>query len=384
MLPKTVLFISDLLDGMGGAEKNLFLLATHLKTTRHTVVVACLKGGLLSDDLVKDGIEVIDLDITKLYGAAGIKSIINLMMIVKQRKVDVVMTYHLGSDCIGGLLSLFLRIPVISNRRDMGFDLQPRHYLYYRLLNPLFSHICAVSHSVKNMLINRQNVNGNKITVIKNGVDVSIFEDMNGKKILNLGHQNVVNICCVANIREIKGHKYLIKAMAEVLNNDVNCQLFLVGYYDEKDPIYKELMDLIAAAGIGEKIIFLGPKNPELILSVMRKMDISVLPSLSEGMSNTLIESMAAKLPVVATNVGGNPEVVVDGETGFLVPPKDPGMFAAALLKLITNVELRRKMGDAGYKLFKDDFSAPIMLSKYEKIFQYVFVRKINTTATDF
>ena len=126
--------------------------------------------------------------------------------------------------------------------------------------------------------------------------------------------------------------------------------------------------------GLSEKVQFLGYQNN--ILEILRSMDIFILPSLWEGMPNAILEAMAAGLPVVATNVGGTPEVVVDGETGFLVPPRDPEALANAIKLLIDDPELRKKFGQAGRERVERHFTIQETVRKTEELYLRLLAEK--------
>jgi glycosyltransferase involved in cell wall biosynthesis len=129
----------------------------------------------------------------------------------------------------------------------------------------------------------------------------------------------------------------------------------------------KQLMDLSSNLGVSKNVMFLGFRSdiPEL-LSVM---DVLVLASLREGFSNAILEAMAAMKPVVATNVGGNPEVIIDGVTGLIVPPKDPHSMAQAILNLLQNEDLAQQMGEAGRRRVENHFTIDVITQKYIQLY---------------
>ncbi|RLG99177.1 glycosyltransferase, partial [Candidatus Bathyarchaeota archaeon] len=126
-----------------------------------------------------------------------------------------------------------------------------------------------------------------------------------------------------------------------------------------------------------EKVTFVNFK--EDVYKILKLFDVFVLSSVTEGISLTLLEAMASGLPVVVTNVGGNPEVVVDGETGFLVPPKNPEKMAEAIITLLKNKELAKKMGVAGRKRVEEKFSLERMVREYEEIYRNLLKYDRNT-----
>src|SRR5256886_4183628 len=132
-------------------------------------------------------------------------------------------------------------------------------------------------------------------------------------------------------------------------------------------PYKRELEGYAVQLGLGERVVFAGFRLdvPEILAEVA----VSVLPSLSEGLSNVLLESMAAGAPVVATRVGGNPEVVEDGETGLLVPPRDPAALAQAICRLLDSPELASRFGQAGRERVIKSFSLERMVQKTESLY---------------
>jgi glycosyltransferase involved in cell wall biosynthesis len=128
------------------------------------------------------------------------------------------------------------------------------------------------------------------------------------------------------------------------------------------------------AMQLSEDVIFTGIRQD--VPNILGLLDVFVLPSLWEGLPIALLEAMAAGLPVVATAVGGTPEVVVEGETGFLVPPRDPEALAEAILRLLREPDLRRRMGEAGRKRVAEHFSVEQMVQKTEALYEHLLAEK--------
>ncbi|MBN2284808.1 MAG: glycosyltransferase [Tissierellales bacterium] len=375
--PMTVMFIIDLLGPFGGAERSLNLLARGLIGHGHRIIICCLKGGESYRKLEQEGFYVENLNIDKLYNADGLRALSRLIKLVRQERVSAIMTYHESSDFFGILISMLTRTPIISNRRDMGFKLKLKHIWLYRLINRFFDGIVAVSYAVKEAVLKTQWAKTSNVVVIHNGVDLSSSSD--GASICTPDkavYDECLNVCCLANIRQIKGHKYLIKAAKLAVERFPNVRFHFIGCYDMDDAYFKDIQKQIQTLQIQDTINFIGEIRHVDVSTMFAAIDISVLPSLSEGLSNTLLESMLAGKPVVATAVGGNPEVVEDGKSGFLVPPRDPHAMAEAILKLLGNSELRREMGHQGRMRVQEEFSVGGMVEKYEDILRYVTEKK--------
>ena len=170
----------------------------------------------------------------------------------------------------------------------------------------------------------------------------------------------------VANFnRPVKGGKYLVEAVPLVVRAVPAARFVVIGQGGGD-----ELERIAAALGVSKHLIFAGFR--ENIADFLRSMDVSALTSLSEGLSITILESMGHGLPVVATAVGGNPEIVLDGQTGFLAPAKDPAAFAAHVIALLQDPALRRRMGEAGQRRIEEHFridkTAAEYLETYERL----------------
>jgi glycosyltransferase involved in cell wall biosynthesis len=166
----------------------------------------------------------------------------------------------------------------------------------------------------------------------------------------------------VARLAPEKDIGTLIRAFQILVPKFSDVELVVVG-----DGVERKKLEALA---LGANVRFLGSRDdiPEL----MRSFDVFVLASLTEGISLTLLEAMAASKPIVATNVGGNPEVVVDGVTGFLVPSQDPQAMADKILLLLNDPQLAQRMGIAGRRRVEQNFSLERMTDEYEKVYRAV------------
>lgn len=319
MKKTTVLYFIDIFNKMGGAERNLFEIVTHLNTAEYHTIIMALQGGELTDDLKREGFEVYDLKLRKIYTLVAFFKAIWIFNLIKKNNVKIVVTYHESSDFLGGLVAKLAKVPVIiSSRRDMGYNLKRRHVIIYRFLNDIFDKIITVSDAVKDMIFEKQNTLWHKMITVHNGVKIKEFSKPLNREYLkaSLGLQiNRPVVGILAALRPIKGHKYFLEAASLVLQKFPEVYFLIVGWYDPESNYYKELKDMTTKLNMEKSVIFTGGRSdiPEM-LSIM---DISAFSSINEGFSNAVLESMAAGKPVVATNSGGTPEAIVDGQTGF-------------------------------------------------------------------
>ncbi len=371
---KHIVFLTDNLHDpdAGGAERKIYELAAQLSKADFKISIASLycESSAAAQSITAMGSALFVFPVKRIYGLSGWIEGIKFLRFLKEERVDILQTYHFASDIWGTFWARRAGVrKIISNRRDMGFWRGPRHIQMYRLINRWVDKIVVVSQAVKDVVMREEGVAENKIDVIYNGVDLSATPDRppadRVKEMLGIGKSEPV-IMHVANFKEIKGHKFLLEAFAGVIKRFPDARLVLIG----EDELQGTLQRRAGELGVLEKTLFLGKRND--VRRLLSTADICVLPSLSEGMSNAILEYMDAGKPVVATRVGGNPETVVDGQTGILVEPKDAKGLAGALERLLKNTDVRLAMGDAARRRAEEIFDIRKMFRRYEELFRCI------------
>jgi glycosyltransferase involved in cell wall biosynthesis len=222
----------------------------------------------------------------------------------------------------------------------------------------------AVSEDVRNFLTKQVGIKENHVRTIRNGIDVKAYAGRFGEdRVQEKKRKNFV-IGSVGSLYPVKGHTYLLKALAIVLKTrrDVVCRI--AGQGQLLSHLQAEATDL----GIANQVEFLGLRDD--IPQFLQGIDVFVLPSLSEGLPLSILEAMAAGKPVIATNVGGVSEVIEDRRTGFIVPPKDPEALANRILRVLTDQAVAEGLGTAGKKKVERDFSLETMTKQYEALYE--------------
>jgi glycosyltransferase involved in cell wall biosynthesis len=212
-------------------------------------------------------------------------------------------------------------------------------------------------------------IDPDRVVTIYNGLNLS---DLVESSIPGTATGKLV-VTTVGNIRRVKGHDIFVKAAASILERFPNVSFSVAGDVLESDYLL-ELKDLVRDLNLSDHFHFVGGvTNLRQHLSAA---DIFVLPSRSEGFSNAIVEAMAASLPVVATKVGGNAEAVIDGVSGFLVPPEDPAALAAAIIRLLSDPYRAKAMGLAGRALVAEKFTTEAMMNRITHVYGKLISRK--------
>jgi len=216
------------------------------------------------------------------------------------------------------------------------------------------------SSAVRDITLRRERIPAGRAVVIPNAVADPGAGARPGPESAS-GHDPVA--ICVASLRAKKGHRHLLEAFGAVSRRVPAARLQLVG----EGPLLGTIEAAIREAGLGRTVELLGYRADAVDL--MKRADLFVLSSLEEGMPNALLEAMGTGLPSVVTAVGGNPEIVEEGVTGFLVPPADPAALAERLVTLLTEPDRRRRMGEAARRRFESVFTLPGMIASYENLY---------------
>jgi len=272
--------------------------------------------------------------------------------------------YH--ANLIGRIFGCLLGIPIIiSSERTMGQE-RINRLIINRFTSVIVDVVISVSENVARFVAEEIKIPREKIYIIPNGVDITKFNHLPPQIIsrqMNKIQSEGLIIGAIGRPRPVKGYKFLLEAFQEISKEYSQSFLVFVG----NGPYRNDLIKFSSNLCISDRVVFLNDhKNIPELLSAF---DIVVSSSLHEGMSNVILEGMAAGLPVVATAVGGTPEVVIDGETGFLVPPGDPDALAEAINKLLNDPVLRKRFGQAGRKRVEKCFTIEETVRKTEDLY---------------
>jgi len=357
---------------VGGTERQVVTVAEHLDPARFDLHLGCLKReGQLLPRVERLGRGVVGYDIPNLYGRQALRERWRLADYLRRHAIDIVHTYNFYPNVFTIPAARLAQVPVvIASVRDIGAYLTPLHRRVQRMVCRFADRIVANSEAVRQWLIG-QGYDGRKIGVIHNGVDLDRFRRPVDR--LRLRHELGVPahspiVAVVSRLSRVKGLEYFLDAAACVAVREPAARFLVIGEgsFDEQDYHY-ELERYANRLGLADRVIFTGLRQdvPEILSDVA----ISVLPSLSEGFSNAVLESMAAGKPVIATRVGGNPEAVADGETGILVPPRDAGALARSMCQLLEDREAARRMGHAARQRVETEFSVEAMVRRTEQLY---------------
>jgi glycosyltransferase involved in cell wall biosynthesis len=297
-----------------------------------------------------------------------IAQFVRIRRFVKHFKPHLVHAYFFWPIIYARLLKQGGLVPhVIENREDQGFGWGKSEYSMLRRTRRTPDAIICVSEGVREVLLQREAVDEQKTCVVRNGVEVNEPHQDGRSSIrsrLGLGPEHLL-VGMVANFnRPVKGVTYFLDAIPLILRANPAARFIIIGEGNEKPA----LMAKAERLGIANTLTFAGYCTN--VLEHYAAMDVSVLTSLSEGLSITLLESMSLSLPIVATHVGGNPEIVVDGQTGYLVPPRDPEAFSARVVELLSDSSLRARMGAAGRQRIEQHFRIQNVAAKYLQVYE--------------
>ncbi len=377
-----ILYVIDRIAGIYGSEKHLLELIQGLDKNVFAPVVVALNPDV-APEFEELSIPVFKFHIKKVYSLLSAIAFKNIISIIREYKFDIIETFHTTSDVIGAFLGRMNGVKVIlSNRRDMGFLRKNEHDLAYPCINRMVHTIKVVCKAGADHFSERERTPREKYKVFYNGVHVEKYSKVRIDKdslrqSLGLRSSDTV-IGVVSNLKKIKGQMNLIE-MAEQLSVRRNNIKYLVvggGLKNTKNEYLEKLKRIINEKKLNNKFIFTGHRKD--VPAILQILDIAVLPSLTEGCSNALLEYMASGKPVIATDVGGNPELIREGITGFLVPPNNGQRLAEKAALLIESEDLRKKMGRAGLEHVMNKFNFQRTINK-ETAFYSKLVGKVSS-----
>jgi sugar transferase (PEP-CTERM/EpsH1 system associated) len=288
-----------------------------------------------------------------------------LVQLFRQERPDIVHTHHWGTLCEGYLAARLAGVPAVVHGEHGSFETKPFNLRIQRFLWGRVERVLSVSSRLAEKLSREVGFHESGFAVIRNGVDLSRIGS-GVRSILReaLGVQpDELLIGTVGRLEPVKDHACLLDALAMLRDSGLSVKAVLVGDGSQR----QALLDRTRMLGLEQMVHFTGVRTD--VENALAAMDLFVMPSRSEGLSNTIIEAMAAGLPVVATRVGGADELIEDGLTGVLVPPASPAALAKGLARLIHDPGERRTMSRAASLKAMRDFGLDRMVREYEDLY---------------
>lgn len=370
--------------GLGGTEKQVTLLALGLQARGiRTSVLVLYDGGLHEATLRDAGVAVIHLGDPRrrreVGGARGpwallrlvawfvaaafdfVSRVVRLVRVLRQDRPDLLHAFLFHSYIAGALAAKLSGVPLlVAGRRSLsdagGLRGHPVVLAVARVATRLTDLVIANAQVVAEDAQRVESIPASKIVTIYNGIGAAAFEPVDPAGL----DVDAPVVLCVANLRRYKGHGHLLQAVSRLRDRNIACVLVLAGDGSERDGLQKLATDL----GVGAR--FLGQRTD--IPALLARADVVVLPSLSEGMSNAVMEAMAAGKPVVATDVGGNTELLRG--RGVLVPPADPDALADGLAEVLSDPELARRMGAEARRWSQRNLHVDTMVDKHVDVYR--------------
>jgi len=360
---------------IGGLERVVLNIIRNIDKNRFRSVLVCLRdGGPLLDELDRDRVHVYPLNKSD---SLDYWLFMKLTRILRQEKADVVHCHNFGPLIYGSVAGRLAgaRVVYTAHGKYSSARLARKRSLKLGRID----RVVTVSEDSRRVAIEQAGQDPARVETLINGVDVAEFvtrglRDRVREQLGVAPDAPVFGI--VARLTAVKDHAMLLRAFARVRAVRGDAVLLVIGDGELED----ELKQSVSAGNFQGSVRMLGARRD--VAQLLEAMDVFVLSSYSEGLSITLLEASASGLPIVATNTGGNPEVVADRETGLIVPVQDERAMADAMLWMIDNPQRAHAMGTAGRERVERCFSIATMVTRYEEIYSEVTGRKGRVART--
>jgi glycosyltransferase involved in cell wall biosynthesis len=357
-----VLFLIDELD-IGGTEQQLLELVKRLDRRAYLPMVCCFRPGRIAEEIAAAGVPMFHL---RKHAKVDLSLLYRLWRLMRRERIELLQTYLFTANTWGRLAAIMAGVPlIVSSERNVDMWEKPSTRRIARGLSRWTDATIANSTAVQDYLV-RRGLTASKIQVIYNGVDAGRFASALAPDRLRheLGippQQALVGL--IARLEPQKDIPTFLQAAAQLIARRLHVYFLVIGGGSLQEQLQQQAQTL----GLAGRVIFTGPRRdvPRLLAAC----DISVMSSLKEGMSNTILESMMAGKPVVATSVGGNTELIQPGKTGFLVPPRDPVALAAAIQELVDDPSLAQAMGRRAHARIRQHFSVEAMVAATQRLY---------------
>jgi glycosyltransferase involved in cell wall biosynthesis len=359
---RTILYLSTS-SGPGGAERVISNLASSLDPERFRAILCLFRPGWIQERSESRGVGT---HIIPTHGMTDWRWALRFNRLLRQEQVDLIHAHEFDANVQGTFVAAMSGVPLVGTVHGKNYFWEKfRRRVAYRWVSRRATMV-AVSQNLKEFVMEKVGISPDRIKVIYNGVDALPYCDRTDveqcRKELRIP-QNDHLVGVVGNLYPVKGHQYLIDGIPAVLKKCPNTSFVFAG----RGQLEPELKEQVHRLGLDKRVHFLGLRQD--IPRILAMLDVFVQPSLSEGLSMAILEAMIAGKPVVATQVGGNPELVLEGETGFLVPPRDSQALASSLVTLLTNKEQAAQLAEKGKSRAAGQFSLETMVRAYQALY---------------
>lgn len=367
---------------LGGAEKVVSILARSFNKNSCDIYILAFATGELEKECLRSRANVI---IRPFQWRNSMHWLYDFVKELKRLKIDVLHTHLFTADLLGRIGGRLAGVPIVVSTIHAPSTWKRSQRLKDRLRRLAdrytANHVCdalfSISEQVSAYQVKYGGIDPTKLSSISNPIMINEYEDKkllrnDTRAILGLNADQKV-IINVASLKPVKGQTYLLQALQIVKVRHPNIRLLLVGDGDDKDT----LMRVADTLGIMDNVIFLG--NRLDVPALLAATDLFVMPSLSEGISIAILEAMASELPIVATSVGGNPDIIKDGVTGILVEPADAAALATAIERLLNEGDYARTLAKSAKQYVKDHHDAEMIAGQLEASYRTLYQKKFQT-----
>jgi L-malate glycosyltransferase len=353
--------------GPGGTERQLTELARSLDPSRFEAHVGCFREGIRADELRRRGIPIVCFRVTSFKKPNALTGALQLISYFRRHKIRLVHTFDYPLNCFGVPIARAAKVPVVLSSQRADRCLVPRPYLQVlRFTDRLVNGIVINSEAIRSEMIATEHVAASLLHLCYNGIDTTAFDSAGRVRVPALKNASLV-IGVVSVLRPEKDLVTLLEAFAPMAAQNRHLRLAIVG----SGPELSRLEALAQKLRVWDQCAFQPAVSD--VASWLKSIDIFVLPSISEALSNSLMEAMACGCACIASRTGGNPELIRDGETGLLFEPGNSEDLARKIHRLSHDSDLRSRLAQAGCRFIRDGFSLCASATRMQEIYTSCF-----------